>query len=271
MATASPVQVAGWVIGAGWPAVDQITATAIGLATGADPTRQGGLFGIGGPPDGAGQAGAALAAYRANGWKAFPAYPSARRILLMPAAGAAVAAADAAKVATAVPNPVAVVTQTGTAAVGGIEQAGAALTGIAGMVALLTQRDMWIRASKVAIGAALIFVGSLAIVQREVAGRVLAKAGGVGRLAGGAVNTIRLRRELRGPDLIAPPPRPAATPAPPASPPPASSPPAPTPSPAKKPTYKPRHQAHETHATERRRAAVSKSKDQPPGRHGSGA
>lgn len=91
---ASVLEIAGWVLDAGWKGADATTATAIALRTTTDPNHRGGLFGLGQGDGGAAQAAAAYAAWTGRGrdWDTFAAYRDNGYLLFMPAAAAAVAA-----------------------------------------------------------------------------------------------------------------------------------------------------------------------------------
>jgi len=108
MARVGAVQVATWVIRGGFTGLERTGATAVGIATGADPDAPGGVFGVGGTPgDGLAQAKAAHDATTAGGMAALPAYRTGRHIIYLPAAQAALTIAVGQLVADAIPNPVA--------------------------------------------------------------------------------------------------------------------------------------------------------------------
>lgn len=169
MATAAAV--AGWVIDAGWPgADDRVTATAVGLSTGKNPTDSGGVWQLPGAPsgDGPAQARHALSVRgQPAGWGAFPTHRSGRWALYIPTAGAAVAAVSVGREGGKVADKVTELPDAAGAAAQGLTEgiglAGDAFTGIAGLAGFLLDRRSWVRVSKVVAGLVLGFLGIAAI------------------------------------------------------------------------------------------------------------
>lgn len=88
---ADPLDIPRWVVQAGWGMPDATIAVAVALRQ-PDPAKPGGLFGLGTAGDGAAQAKAAYASYKAGGWSVFPAYRDNSYLLYMPTAGVLLAA-----------------------------------------------------------------------------------------------------------------------------------------------------------------------------------
>lgn len=178
MAVAAPIVLAGWTLGAGFTGQDAVRATTIALANGANPGRPSGLWGVGGPTnDGPGQAAAAYAAFRDQGWAAFTGkYDGGRAALYLPIATAAVPAAEAAHVARQVPI-VEDVSNAGKALGGGnpgepaVSNGNPLFTALATPITVLnffTQPNAWNRIAKVTIGMILITIGSASLTNRTV-------------------------------------------------------------------------------------------------------
>lgn len=96
MATVTPIHVASWLRDAGMSGSGWVDVTAIGLATGPDPSKPGGVWGIGGPAgDGPAQAREAASRYASKGVDGFPAGKSGGYRLMLPLAAATTAGVSA--------------------------------------------------------------------------------------------------------------------------------------------------------------------------------
>lgn len=199
---ADPITIARWVGEAGWPADTRVKATAIALASGADPTAPGGLFGVGNTGDGPAQAKHALDVYRAQGWSAFPRHRSGLDVLMMPPAVAAVAAAGAVAVVSDVPK--------------GAEKAATPITApaqlatTAGAIATYaTTEEFWRRAVKFGMGVTMMMIGAFKLTRGLVfkpvadvvvgAGRTVAAAAPVAAPAARALSNVGRPRPVRSP------------------------------------------------------------------------
>ena len=126
---------------------------AVGMAQGADPAGNGGVWGVGGSGDGAAQAKAAFALWQGKGWGEFPAYRSRSYLLYVPIAVVAIATAGLGQVADVVTQPAQ-------------DAANAATAPFRGAVALadyVGTNEFWHRAVKIGVGTALMLIGMASI------------------------------------------------------------------------------------------------------------
>lgn len=160
---ASPFDIAGWVLDAGWKGADAVTATAVGVVA-ADPSAPGGLFGLGNtPPDGPGQARTAFAAWRAgNGFGVFPAFTAGRHRLFIPVAVAAVTAAEAARSIARQPANITEAVDVVAEQVPGVRQ-------VTDLTTFLTSSNAWERVVKVTVGLILITTASMYLAVKSTA------------------------------------------------------------------------------------------------------
>lgn len=178
MALTDPATIARWVIEAGWTSNrDRTKAVAVAIASGSDPDRAGGLFGIGGPSgDGPGQARHAQSAHAAQGWSVFPAARDGRDILFLPIAVTAVAAAAAAGAVASSPIG---------QAVGNVGQAVTAPARAAmdlsnttnAFLSYFSTENAWKRAVKFGLGMGMIVVAATRITSATVIKPLVGKVG----------------------------------------------------------------------------------------------
>lgn len=155
---ADPIEVAGWVLGAGWTGTDAVTATAIALRTGGNTTRPDGVWGIGSAGDGPTQAKAAHAAWAGRGrdWSVFPAFRDRSYLLFIPPAGLAVTAAAAKAAGADVGAKVGGAVDDAKSAAAGI---GDLATSVGEVTGFLTAPGAWDRIVKVGLGVVVISIG----------------------------------------------------------------------------------------------------------------
>jgi hypothetical protein len=154
----APVQVARWALKAGWRTPNSQTAIAVGIAQGADPAKPGGVWGVGGPAnDGQGQANAAFAQWKTQGWDEFPAWSSAAWRLYLPTAAAAQALANADAL---LDQGVDVATQPARDAAGAVL---APFQGAVDILDYLGTEEFWQRGIKIALGVGLLVIASVSI------------------------------------------------------------------------------------------------------------
>jgi hypothetical protein len=199
MAQASPREVAAWVIDAGFTGLQRPAVIAVGIATGADPAADGGVFGVGGPAgDGAAQAVAAKAAVASGGLSALPAYRTGRHILYLPTAEAALAVVVASRV-----NPASGAAQ---AAQNAVDAITAPLRGLA----YLSSTEAQERIGKAVVGLVLIGIGGFVFATssaRRITRRGLEQAERIG------LTVLAVRGGAGGRAAPAPQPAPAPRPA----------------------------------------------------------
>lgn len=160
---ASAFEIAGWTLDAGWKGPDAVTATATALASGADPSKPSGLFGIGSSGDGPTQTRTAYQFWKGSGWNAFPAYQNGRWRLFLPVATPAVAAATVADVGESGAGVVKDVT----GAAAGTATAVVNAADVAGRIGgFLTNPDAIGRIIKVVVGSALVVGAALYLGKR---------------------------------------------------------------------------------------------------------
>jgi hypothetical protein len=134
-------------------------AVAIGLANGSDPAKPGGVWGVGGPAgDGLGQARAAYAQWRQQGWDEFPAWSSGAWRLYIPSAAIAVAAAGIGGIIDRTDD---VVDQ---AADAGVSTLAGPFKPAIDLAAYVGTDEFWNRAIKIGLGVTLLIIaaGSIA-------------------------------------------------------------------------------------------------------------
>lgn len=163
----TPAQITAWAAGAGFTGLDLVTAVAVALASGGDPSRDGGVWALPGAPpgDGAAQAAHARGIQASSGWSAFPAHRSGAYALFMPVAMGVVPTVGV----------VDTVADAGSDTVRLTKAAGNALE-------FATDRDSWLRVVKVVVGVVMIAAGLL-MIQASITGRV---TGAVVRKVSGA-------------------------------------------------------------------------------------
>jgi hypothetical protein len=180
------VDIAVWGAKAGWsaflPATDLTTAVAVAIATGGDPNKPKGLYGLGGGGDGQSQSNAAHAEWLQHGWTNFPGHKGGAWLLYVPIATNAVLEAP---LQNAVKDPASVV--------GGIEKLAGSLPG-ADMLeqaknaltlafkagAWLGNPDNWARVMLVVLGGGMV-VGGVYLAAKK---PIDATVAGAGKLAG---------------------------------------------------------------------------------------
>jgi hypothetical protein len=163
VARVNPALVARWVVDAGWSGADAVTATAVGVATGADPAAQGGVFGVAGPAnDGPGQARAARELVQQSGWDVLPAHRTGRYVLYLPIATASVATLAGVETAKDLPNPITAAGEAKDAA----QQLVDTLTAPVRTLAYLGTAEAQERLAKFMIGTALVVVGGIIFARR---------------------------------------------------------------------------------------------------------
>ena len=189
MATATDIAV--WGAKAGWsvfpPALDLATAVASALAaSGGDPSKPRGLWGIQGGGDGQAQATAAYQEWKAHGWSNFPGHHSGAWLLYLPIANAAVLEAP---VQNAVKDPAGTLGAIGKG-VGELasqlpgadmlDQAKNALTLAYKAAAWLGDPHNWARVMLVVLGGGMV-VGGIYLAAKK---PIDSAAGGVAKVAG---------------------------------------------------------------------------------------
>lgn len=157
MTAAKPAQVARWAADAGFTFVNLEVAVAVALATGSDPAKSGGVWGVGGPAnDGPGQAKHAHQLWASKGWGEFPAYRSGRWRLYTPAALVAINIAGIGKIVGGATNVAGDLAQTAQTTA----QSAATFAGIA---TYSTTEEFRVRAVKIVLGATLIGISAMTI------------------------------------------------------------------------------------------------------------
>jgi hypothetical protein len=159
VARVSGPEIARWAATAGWRIPNLEVAVAIGLANGSDPAKPGGVWGVGGPAgDGLGQARAAYAQWRQQGWDEFPAWSSGAWRLYIPSAAIAVAAAGIGGIIDRTDD---VVDQ---AADAGVSTLAGPFKPAIDLAAYVGTDEFWNRAIKIGLGVTLLIIaaGSIA-------------------------------------------------------------------------------------------------------------
>lgn len=199
---ADPIEIADWVLSAGWTGADAVTATAIALPSGGDTSKKDGVFGLGHTGDGKAQASSAHAAWvgRGKDWSIFPAYRSRVYLLFMPPAGIAVSGAVAKGAGAKVGQQVDGVVQDVKDVASGVADIATTVGRIGGF---LTEPGAWDRIMKVAIGGGLVFIAFAAMWKRGVIDPALNIVRGAGQDIGRGEDSLirqagRARRWMFG-------------------------------------------------------------------------
>jgi hypothetical protein len=189
MSQAAPIQVARWALKAGWRTPNSQVAIAVSLAQGADPAAPGGAWGVGGPAgDGQGQANAAFAQWKTQGWDEFPAWRTGSWRLYMPMAAAAQAAA----------NADALVDKAGDVAAAPVEAATAPLQATAALASYVGTNEFWQRTVKIGLGVALIAIAAVSLAWTTTARPFFQSVGILDTEVDRAVQKLALQNQVRG-------------------------------------------------------------------------
>lgn len=183
---ATPIDVAVWAARAGWRGNDLTVAVAVALAASrGNPSASGGLYGIGGGGDGQSQSNTAHARWKASGWGTFKAHNSRAYLLQMPAAGAAVVAAEARDIISDPAGAASEIVEAAGQLPGAdvLDAAKGALTLAYKAGAWMANPDNWARVLMVVLGGGLVVGGLVMTVGSGVASPVGALAG---KVIGGA-------------------------------------------------------------------------------------
>lgn len=158
MAKVSGVQIARWSASAGWRTPNLEVAVAIGLANGSDPAKPGGVWGVGGPSgDGAGQAVAAHAQWKTQGWDEFAVWRSNAWQLYLPSAVAAIGVAGVAGAASAAGDVA------GRGADAAATAAAAPFQPAIDVVSYVGTDEFWNRTIKIGLGVSLLVIAAASL------------------------------------------------------------------------------------------------------------
>jgi len=188
MSRAAAEAIGSWAWVSGWRGTDLAVSIAVAMATGGDPARAGGLYGIGGGGDGPSQANAAYAKWKTNGWTDFPTHQSRGYLLFMPQATVA------AGIVSSVGPPTQTAVEAGQAAAGAVSSAVDNVSGVVdnatsiveeplAVLRFLTLPQTWQRIAKIGGGFILVAVGTFLLTQST----IWAASKSVGKVAGSVV------------------------------------------------------------------------------------